>query len=108
MVRDEDRDTMFLGTILRFQQMVFVRRSSKTKQEALTTFSSRTEEKDWGQLVFFPEGTTSVGSSLLPFKQGAFLPGTHLIHPVILRYLTGWIVQPGPLGMVGSWALPWW
>ena len=60
MVRDENRDTMFLGTIHRFQQMMFIRRSSKTsKQEALTTFSSRTEEKDWGRLVIFPEGTTS-------------------------------------------------
>ena len=34
----------------------------------------------------FPEGTTSVGASLLPFKKGAFLPGDHLIHPVVLRY----------------------
>ena len=60
MVRDEDMDTMFLGTILRFQQIVFVRRSSKTsKQEALTTFSSQTEEKHWVCLVIFPEGTTS-------------------------------------------------
>ena len=34
----------------------------------------------------FPEGTTNVGASLLPFKKGAFLPGDHLIHPVVLRY----------------------
>ena len=106
MVREENRHTLFLGTIFMFQQMVFVRRNSKTsRREALSTFSRRTESKDWGRLVIFPEGTTSNGSSLLPFKQGEFLPGVHLIHPVLLRYpdrvdCTTWTLGNG--GIMGS------
>ena len=87
LVREENRHTPFLGTIFRFMQMVFVRRSSRTsRQEAVDNISMRTENKDWGRLVIFPEGTTSNGSSLLPFKRGAFLPGAHQVHPVVLRY----------------------
>ena len=87
MIRDENKNTPFLGTILRFHQMVFVKRSSKdSRQEALQAITERTANKNWGRLVIFPEGTTSVGASLLPFKKGAFLPGPHLIHPIILRY----------------------
>ena len=101
LVRDENKNTPFMGTILRFHQMVFVKRSSKdSRQEALHAITERTSNKKWGRLLIFPEGTTSVGASLLPFKKGAFLPGPHLIHPIIVRYpnkldCTTWTVGNG-------------
>ena len=39
----------------------------------------------WLVLYIYPEGTTTNGFYLLPFKTGAFLAGTP-IQPVILRY----------------------
>ena len=36
-------------------------------------------------LLLFPEGTTTNGSALLPFKTGAFLTGAP-VQPVLLRY----------------------
>ncbi|KAI5082130.1 hypothetical protein GOP47_0001873 [Adiantum capillus-veneris] len=35
--------------------------------------------------MLFPEGTTTNGFYILPFKTGAFLAGT-LVRPVILKY----------------------
>jgi len=39
-------------------------------------------------LLLFPEGTTTNGSFMLPFKTGAFLAGVPL-QPVIIRYTKG-------------------
>ena len=52
-------------------------------------------------LLLFPEGTTTNGRFLLPFKTGAFLAGQPL-QPVVLRYGDG---------VVGAWAgggVGWW
>ena len=87
IVREENKDTPFLGTIFRFQQMLFVRRSCGTsRQEIVDTITRRAKDGEWGRLVIFPEGTTSNGSCLLPFKRGGFLPGVHHVHPVVVRY----------------------
>ncbi|CAK9104909.1 unnamed protein product [Durusdinium trenchii] len=40
-------------------------------------------------LVIFPEGTTSNGQSLYPFKQGAFITGAP-VRPVLLKYSGSW------------------
>lgn len=50
-------------------------------------------------MLLFPEGTTTNGKYLLPFKTGAFLAGVPL-QPVVLRYGTGrvspsWDTIPG-------------
>ena len=39
----------------------------------------------WPQLILSPEGTTSNGKALLPFKPGAFYPGKP-IQPILIRY----------------------
>jgi hypothetical protein len=52
-------------------------------------------------LLLFPEGTTTNGRFLLPFKTGAFLAGQPL-QPVVLRYGEG---EVG--GWVGGWAGGW-
>uniref|UniRef100_A0A7N0UPN6 Phospholipid/glycerol acyltransferase domain-containing protein n=1 Tax=Kalanchoe fedtschenkoi TaxID=63787 RepID=A0A7N0UPN6_KALFE len=43
------------------------------------------ENKDAPMMMLFPEGTTTNGDYLLPFKTGAFLSKTPVL-PVILRY----------------------
>jgi len=87
IVREENKGTPFVGTILRFQQVNFVKRDSEeSRQETLDTIVSRTQDKAWGTLIIFPEGTTGNGSSLLPFKRGGFLPGISRVQPVVLRY----------------------
>jgi len=87
IVREENKTTPFLGTVLRFQQMVFVKRSSKTsKRKVVDMICKMTRDKTWGRLVIFPEGTSSNGSCLLPFHKGAFIPGEHFVQPVVVRY----------------------
>jgi len=40
-------------------------------------------------LLLFPEGTTSNGDAILPFKKGAFVPGA-CVRPVVLTYTGSW------------------
>ena len=42
-------------------------------------------EAEQRPMLLFPEGTTTSGRCLLPFKTGAFLAGLP-VQPVILRY----------------------
>jgi len=85
--REEVKDILFVGTIGRFHQMHFVRRSCEvSRQKTKDTIVSRSQDKDWGRLIIFPEGMCGNGSSLLPFRKGGFLQGIGRIQPVILRY----------------------
>jgi len=87
IVREESKDTPFIGTIFRFAQMFFVRRScTVSRQETLNTIVSNSQDRAWGTLIIFPEGTTTNGSSLLPFKRGGFQTGIRSVQPVVLRY----------------------
>lgn len=46
-------------------------------------------------LLLFPEGMTSNGTHILPFKSGAFLAGVP-VKPVVLRYgKVGWRFRVG-------------
>lgn len=56
------------------------------KQRMLDAESGRLP--DARPLLLFPEGTTTNGKFMLPFKTGAFLAGAPL-QPVIIRYHTG-------------------
>ena len=89
IVREEEKNGIFLGTIMRFHQMVFVKRSNKaSKDSTVETIGKRAQNgAEWGRLIIFPEGTTSNGTSLLPFRRGSFMPGSHSIQPVIIRYV---------------------
>ena len=85
LVREESQKSLFLGPILRFQQYLFVRRSSESSRaETVKSILERSSDKDWGRLVIFPEGTTTDGTELLPFKKGGFL--AERVHPVLVRY----------------------
>ncbi|XP_022707720.1 lysophosphatidylcholine acyltransferase 1-like isoform X4 [Varroa jacobsoni] len=83
----ESKYIPLLGTILRFIQPVFVKRSSKeSRQTTLSEIKNRaTSQEPWSQIVIFPEGTCSNGSVLLKFKQGAFSAGVP-VQPVLIRY----------------------
>ena len=105
LVRDESRRCPILGTILRFHQMVFVSRGdSRSRGKAIRAITQRLDGAGWGRLIIFPEGTTTNGGFLLPFKKGAFLFGsrTHFVHPVIMTYpnridSTTWTLGNGSL-----------
>lgn len=51
-------------------------------------------EEEHRPMLLFPEGTTSSGARLLPFKTGAFLAGLP-VQPVILKYarVSGGLVE---------------
>ncbi|KAK6938788.1 Phospholipid/glycerol acyltransferase [Dillenia turbinata] len=82
-----------VGLISKCLGCVFVRRESKSSDfrgvSAIVTERVRVKEahqnKDAPLMMLFPEGTTTNGGYLLPFKTGAFLSGAPVL-PVILRY----------------------
>ena len=110
IAREEDKDTPFIGTIIKFHQSYFVRRScEESRQETLDTIVSRSQDMAGGTLLIFPEGTNSNGSRLLPFKRGGFQTGIRAVQPVVLKYpnrvdCTTWTKDQGWKGaMVVFW-----
>ena len=74
---------LFLGTIGKFLQVLFVNRKdltnrkdvrAKIKARASHGFNQTGSDKtgSWRQLFIFPEGTTTNGKTLIRFKTGAF------------------------------------
>ncbi|KAK6939500.1 Phospholipid/glycerol acyltransferase, partial [Dillenia turbinata] len=80
-----------VGLISKCLGCVFVQRESKSSDfkgvSAIVTerVKEAHKNKDAPLMMLFPEGTTTNGDYLLPFKTGAFLSGTPVL-PVILRY----------------------
>ncbi|KAG1664377.1 hypothetical protein FOA52_004710 [Chlamydomonas sp. UWO 241] len=94
--RDGTQDLMMIGYISsRMLQCVYVNRlkstsassqgvSAQIKQRMLAKASPQSDDTD-RLMLLFPEGTTTNGKYLLPFKTGAFLAGVPL-QPVIIKY----------------------
>ena len=57
--------------------------------------AGRGEAGDQRPMLLFPEGTTTNGRYLLPFKSGAFLAG-YPVQPVILHYQQAGPLHPSP------------
>ncbi|KAG8067778.1 hypothetical protein GUJ93_ZPchr0005g15094 [Zizania palustris] len=80
-----------VGLISKCLGCIFVQRESKTSDfkgvaGAVTERIQRAyEQKNSPMMLLFPEGTTTNGDYLLPFKTGAFLAKAP-VKPVILRY----------------------
>ncbi|KDP38473.1 hypothetical protein JCGZ_04398 [Jatropha curcas] len=80
-----------IGLISKCLGCVFVQRESKSSDfkgvAGVVTERVREahENKNAPIMMLFPEGTTTNGDFLLPFKTGAFLAGAPVL-PVILRY----------------------
>ncbi|EEE63399.1 hypothetical protein OsJ_18211 [Oryza sativa Japonica Group] len=80
-----------VGLISKCLGCIFVQRESKTSDfkgvsGAVTERIQRAhQQKNSPMMLLFPEGTTTNGDYLLPFKTGAFLAKAP-VKPVILRY----------------------
>jgi 1-acyl-sn-glycerol-3-phosphate acyltransferase len=71
IAKDEVEDWPMFGTLAKLQQTVFIDR--KTKQKAGEQSKEIAERLKAGDiLVLFPEGTTSDGNRILPFKSSLF------------------------------------
>lgn len=106
--RIENSKLPICGKLINFTQPVYVRRDDPdSRQKTIQDIIDRTtSEKDWAQVLIFPEGTCTNRSCLITFKQGAFYPGVP-VQPVILRYpnkidTVTWTWE-GP----GSWEVMW-
>ncbi|KAF0925833.1 hypothetical protein E2562_018475 [Oryza meyeriana var. granulata] len=79
-----------VGLISKCLGCIFVQRESKTSDfkgvsGAVTERIQRAHQQNSPMMLLFPEGTTTNGDYLLPFKTGAFLAKAP-VKPVILRY----------------------
>eukprot|EP01083_Nonionella_stella_P068840 183089_1 len=82
------------GTFSIANQAIYVDRSCKTSRSQVKgKIASRANfntsrgpnENKYQPIIVFPEGTTSNGRCVMPFKRGAFLPGL-AVQPLLLRY----------------------
>lgn len=88
----EVRDTFFLGRITKLAGCIFVerrpeKRTSETKN--IEIMSLTTQMKKGFSIFFFPEGTSSKGKKVLPFKSTFFqiaLDTNSKVTPLCLRY----------------------
>jgi len=88
----EVRDTFFLGKITKLAGCIFVerrpeKRSLETKNIEINTMTS--QMKKGFNIFFFPEGTSSNGKQVLPFKSTFFqiaLDTNSEVTPLCLRY----------------------
>jgi 1-acyl-sn-glycerol-3-phosphate acyltransferase len=79
------------GTLARLQRTVFVERQVRRSAEQRDVISSRLAAGD--DLILFPEGTSSDGNRVLPFKSALFAAaeapvngGTVAVQPVSIAY----------------------
>jgi len=77
--------SFFIGT----QCILIDRSSAESRKAGVQLISQRAlhalNDNSYNQLLMFPEGTTTNGTSLIAFKPGAFLPGVP-IQPVCMTY----------------------
>jgi 1-acyl-sn-glycerol-3-phosphate acyltransferase len=75
------------GVLTRLQRTVFIDRRRLRAGDARTAVAERLARGD--RLALFPEGTSSDGRRVLPFKSGCFaaIPGNALVQPVTIAYV---------------------
>lgn len=114
------RNYPLFGTLGEDLDFVWVNRGSKgSRSEAVQAIDAHVQAWKPGErpLVIFPEGTTSNGTSLLDFKQGAFMSGAP-VRPVLLKHTGSWdpavtdylMTEDGArvLYSDGEWAMNFW
>jgi 1-acyl-sn-glycerol-3-phosphate acyltransferase len=78
-----------LGWILGLNRPIWIDR--KSKQSSHKTLAEYRETLEHGiNLIVYPEGTSSDGTGILPFKSTPFeavSSGNHKIYPVLIRYM---------------------
>ncbi|KDD76656.1 hypothetical protein H632_c147p2 [Helicosporidium sp. ATCC 50920] len=98
VARDATKATPFIGLISQLMGCVYVDRirADKSQNGVAELVRDRMRQTSAGEslssrhLLLYPEGTTSNGKYILPFKTGAFLAGVP-VQPVIIQYEKGWI-----------------
>lgn len=87
VAKEDVRGWPIFGALSRLQQTVFITRNARRVAEAVATLRAALEAGH--RLVLFPEGTTSDGSAVLPFKSSSFsvLADPSLRH-VVLQPMT--------------------
>lgn len=70
VAKDEVRGWPVMGALASLQHTVFISRNSRDAHAAAAALSAALD--DGHRLVLFPEGTTSDGSAVLPFKSSMF------------------------------------
>jgi len=86
------RKVPIVGRLMEDMDCVFVDRSSgESRKATLDAISEHCTSWSPGDrpMMIFPEGTTSNGETLLPFKRGAFAAGVP-VRPAILVYTGQW------------------
>lgn len=81
-----------VGPFMEQMDMLWVdRNSGDSRQAILQAIKSHCDEWQVGSrpLLIFPEGKTSNGEDLLPFKKGAFVPGKP-VRPLLIVYTGEW------------------
>lgn len=78
----EVRETPFLGQVVNASGCLFVERRSREKLRAEIKEMTETLKEGFS-LAFFPEGTSTNGSSVLEFKSSLFAPAHHAHVPVL-------------------------
>mmetsp|Transcript_9780 Transcript_9780/g.41836 ORF Transcript_9780/g.41836 Transcript_9780/m.41836 type:complete len:300 (-) Transcript_9780:1139-2038(-) len=89
VAKEAVRSIPLVGRILTGIQGIFVDRLKTERGNATALVKARQESLAKGERVLplhlFPEGTTSNGEFMLPFKTGGFVSGNP-VQPVIIRY----------------------
>lgn len=73
--------------LIHFTQPIFVSREDPdSRQNTIKNINERANsDKDWPQIIIFPEGTCTNRTCLITFKPGAFYP-TAPVQPVCLSF----------------------
>jgi 1-acyl-sn-glycerol-3-phosphate acyltransferase len=88
MAKVEVRGWPLIGGLLSALGVRFVRRDSAVSGAGAIRWMARTLEEG-ASVLTFPEGTTTDGSAVLPFRPGAFVAARHagvLVVPVAISY----------------------
>jgi lysophosphatidylcholine acyltransferase/lyso-PAF acetyltransferase len=85
--RADNAKIPFIGRLVRSVQPIFTDRTDqKNKSNTIKEIIRRSSPtSEWPQVLIFPEGTTTNGSSLITFKPGAFIPGL-AVQPVCVNF----------------------
>jgi len=96
VARSNTQDMPLIGICSKHLQCIFVDREFKTTKGDIKGAAAQVKQRmeevaaggDRRPVLLFPEGTTTNGRLVLPFKTGAFLAGVP-VQPCMIKYETG-------------------
>ena len=94
----------FFGTLARLQRTIFIRREKTKAAEARDTIKKRLLEGD--ALVIFPEGTSSDGNRVLPFRSALLSAAEFTLNKDTAQREVHAPVQPVSVAYVGLHGMP--